>query len=99
MTEPSPPFDLAGRHVLVTGGTGTIGSEIVRQILAEGPRVIRIFSRDETKQALLRVQLGDDSVVRFLIGDVRDRDRLRCALEGVDVVFHTAALKHVPACE
>ncbi|MFQ5654259.1 MAG: polysaccharide biosynthesis protein [Planctomycetota bacterium] len=87
------------QSILVTGGTGTIGSEIVRQLLARRPRVLRIFSRDETKQALLRLELGDTSRIRFLLGDVRDRRRLHCALEGIDTVFHAAALKHVPACE
>lgn len=96
---PDPNDPLQGRSVLVTGGTGSIGSEIVRQALASAPRVVRIFSRDESKQEHLRSQLPEDSPVRFLIGDVRDRDRLRCALEGIDVVFHAAALKHVPACE
>lgn len=91
--------DLAGRVVLVTGGTGTIGTEIVRQVIASRPKVVRIFSRDENKQAQLRMRLGDDAPVRFLIGDIRDRQRLRTALAGVDVVFHAAALKHVPACE
>lgn len=88
-----------GKRILVTGGTGTIGSEVVRQLLTGDPEVVRVLSRDETKQAQLRVELGDDSRVRFLIGDIRDLDRVRCALEGVQVVFHAAALKHVPACE
>lgn len=87
------------KSILITGGTGTIGSEIVHQILAHGPRVVRIFSRDETKQAQVRLTLPPDAPVRFLVGDVRDENRLRCALEDVDVVFHAAALKHVPACE
>jgi FlaA1/EpsC-like NDP-sugar epimerase len=61
--------------------------------------VVRVFSRDETKQAELRLALGDRLPIRYLIGDIRDLDRLRCALEGVDIVFHAAALKHVSACE
>ncbi|MFN0059226.1 MAG: polysaccharide biosynthesis protein [Planctomycetota bacterium] len=85
--------------ILVTGGTGTIGSEIVRQLLAFEPGVVRILSRDETKQAELRVALGPHPNLRYLIGDIRDADRLRCALEDIDLVFHAAALKHVPACE
>lgn len=90
---------LRDRSVLITGGTGTIGSEVLRQLLSLQPRVVRIYSRDETKQAHLRHELPRGAPVRFLIGDVRDRERLQCALEGVDVVFHAAALKHVPACE
>ncbi|MEM7167846.1 MAG: polysaccharide biosynthesis protein [Planctomycetota bacterium] len=87
------------KTVLITGGTGTIGSEILQQVLAQQPRVVRIFSRDETKHAQQRVELPSGAPVRHLIGDVRDLERLRCALDGVDVVFHAAALKHVPACE
>ena len=96
------PFDpsfLRDKSVLVTGGTGTIGSEIVRQVLRCDPRVVRVFSRDESKQAHLRVQLPKDAPLRYLIGDVRDQSRLRVALEGIDVVFHAAALKHVSSCE
>lgn len=90
---------MKGRKVLVTGGTGSIGSELVRQILRMEPDVVRIYSRDETKQFFLQHELGDRSDVRFLIGDVRDRSRLERAMKGINVVFHAAALKHVPACE
>lgn len=91
-----------GRKILVTGGTGSIGSQIVRQLLAQGPRVLRILSRDETKQFELEEKLAAEGPldrVRFLIGDVRDPARLRRAMEGIEVVFHAAAMKHVPACE
>jgi UDP-N-acetylglucosamine 4,6-dehydratase/5-epimerase len=91
-----------GRRILVTGGTGSIGSHIVRQLIAQEPRALRILSRDETKQLYLQEELarsGDLASVRFLIGDVRDPIRLRRAMEGIDVVFHAAAMKHVPACE
>lgn len=87
------------KTILITGGTGTIGSEVLRQVLEQQPRVVRIFSRDETKHAQQRLELPRSAPVRHLIGDVRDLERLRCALDGVDVVFHAAALKHVPACE
>lgn len=88
-----------GKRVLVTGGTGSIGSEIVRRLLKHEPKVVRIFSRDETKQFELQQELGDREDLRFLIGDVRDRDRLTKAFEEIDIVFHAAAMKHVPACE
>ncbi len=91
-----------GRKILVTGGTGSIGSQIVRQLLAFEPRVLRVLSRDETKQFHLEEDLsrkGSVAGVRFLIGDVRDPVRLRRALEGIEIVFHAAAMKHVPACE
>ena len=91
-----------GRRILVTGGTGSIGSQIVRQLLAAGPRVLRILSRDETKQMYLQEELARGRSVdnvRFLIGDVRDPARLRRSMEGIEIVFHAAAMKHVPACE
>ena len=88
-----------GKRILVTGGTGSIGSEIVRQLLTSEPEVVRIFSRDETRQYCLAEELQYPPNVRFLIGDVRDRVRLERALENVDITFHAAALKHVPSCE
>jgi UDP-N-acetylglucosamine 4,6-dehydratase len=85
--------------VIVTGGTGSIGREIVKQLLESSPKVVRVFSRDETKHYELFEELGDRPDVRYLVGDIRDRLRLKRAMEGVDVVFHAAALKHVPSCE
>jgi len=93
------PDVIAGRRVLVTGGSGTIGSRLVDHLLALGPEVVRIFGRDETKQFYQRQRYRDRKDVRFLIGDVRDRDRVRRATEGIDVVFHCAALKHVESGE
>jgi len=94
-----PPLDLSGKTVLVTGGTGTIGSAIVERLLASDVSGVRIFSRDESKQFDLRQKLPKDERLRFLIGDTRDLERLRRALEGVGVVFHAAAMKHVFASE
>lgn len=88
-----------GKIILVTGGTGSIGSEIVRQLLMTKAAQIRIYSRDEHKQYELRQELGTDMRLRYLIGDVRDKDRLDFAFKGVDMCFHAAALKHVPVCE
>lgn len=85
--------------VLVTGGTGTIGSEIVRQLLPCKPRFLRILSRDEYKQAVLRYELRKHESLRFLLGDVRDLDRLERAFEGVQIVFHAAALKRIESTE
>lgn len=87
------------KKILVTGGTGSIGSEIVRRVLQYNPKVVRIFSRDESKQFELEQELRSLGDVRFLIGDVRDKDRLMRAFEDIDIVFHAAAMKHVPACE
>ncbi|MNB76733.1 UDP-N-acetylglucosamine 4,6-dehydratase [compost metagenome] len=85
--------------VMVTGGTGSIGSEIVRKVLAFEPKALRIYSRDESKQFQMQQELKAYSNVRYLIGDIRDKQRLSYAMEEVDYVFHAAALKHVPACE
>jgi UDP-N-acetylglucosamine 4,6-dehydratase len=90
---------IQGKRILVTGGTGSIGSEIVRQLLAWKPEVVRIFSRDEYKQFVMRHDLAKYSNVRFLLGDIRDVDRITRATEGIDLVFHCAAYKHVPMCE
>ncbi|MFH1538235.1 MAG: polysaccharide biosynthesis protein [bacterium] len=88
-----------GKSILVTGGTGTLGREIVYALLPQKPRVIRIFSRDENKQFQFQKDLHGKSNVRFFIGDIRDKERLDHAMENVDYVFHTAAMKHVVACE
>lgn len=88
-----------GKSILITGGTGTLGHALAARLLQYEPRVIRLFSRDEYKQYVLKQQWGNLSNVRFLLGDVRDYDRVSRAVEGVDIVLHTAALKHVPACE
>jgi FlaA1/EpsC-like NDP-sugar epimerase len=87
------------RTVLVTGGTGSIGSEIVRNLLPHAPRAVRVVSRDDTKQFELQQRYPDVGALRMLIGDVRSRERMTRAMAGVDVVFHAAAMKHVPACE
>ena len=84
--------------VLVTGGTGSFGSTMVRRLLEADVAEVRIFSRDELKQDDMRRALGD-SRVRFYIGDVRDFDSVDRATRGVDFVFHAAALKQVPSCE
>jgi len=86
--------------VLVSGGTGSFGKQFARVLLADfHPRKLIIFSRDELKQHEMRVSGYDGPNVRYFIGDVRDADRLRRAMQGVDIVVHAAALKQVPACE
>lgn len=87
------------KKILVTGGTGCIGSEIVRSLLAYKPKVVRIFSNDEDSTFRMMQELGGRSNVRFLIGDIRDKERLSLAMENIDIVYHAAALKHVPLCE
>ncbi len=90
---------ISGRRVLVTGGSGTIGAHLVDRLMGMQPDVVRVFGRDETKQFYQRLPYRDRPDIRFLIGDIRDRDRLDRAMEGVDVVFHCAALKHVESGE
>ena len=92
--------DWSRQTILLTGGTGSFGKHFCRMMLAsQNPKAIRIYSRDELKQHEMRNEFGDDQRLRFLIGDVRDADRMRRAMEGVDMVVHAAALKQVPACE
>ena len=86
--------------ILVTGGTGSFGRKFVEMILAEyHPAKLIVFSRDELKQHEMRVSGFDHPSLRYFIGDVRDVERLRRAMHGVDIVIHAAALKQVPACE
>lgn len=88
-----------GKNILVTGGTGSIGSEIVRQLLKHEPNVIRIFSRDESKQFDLQHEFSEYKNIRYLVGDIRDKDRITYAVKDIDIIFHAAALKHVPSSE
>ncbi len=90
------------RTVLITGGTGSFGKELARVLLREHePRKVIIYSRDELKQFEMQRDpvFTNDSRMRYFIGDVRDADRLARSFDGVDVVFHAAALKQVPAAE
>ena len=86
------------KSVLLTGGTGSFGKTMLRDVLDRGYEDIRVLSRDEEKQDLLRNTLAN-SKVRFFIGDVRDHDSVMRAMSGVECVFHAAALKQVPSCE
>lgn len=108
MSEPTPASSalvpeycdfFAGKRVLITGGTGSFGHEILRQLLQLGPRHVVILSRDEKKQWDMRDEIGPTPVVRFVVGDVRDYETVAQAMRGIDVVYHAAALKQVPTCE
>ena len=83
---------------LITGGTGSFGQAVVAPLLARGVREIRIFSRDELKQEAMRIEQANGRL-KFIIGDVRSRDSVDQAMQGVDFVFHAAALKQVPSCD
>ena len=87
-----------GKTILITGGTGSLGQAITKKLLMSNIEKIRIFSRNESKQIEMESKFDDDRL-RFFVGDIRDSDRLFFALEDVDIVFHTAALKHVPKIE
>lgn len=85
-------------RVLITGGTGSFGRQMADYLLERGCRHIRILSRDEAKQESMRIKYANDAL-RFHIGDVRARDSVDKAMQGVNLVFHAAALKQVPSCE
>ena len=86
------------KTILVTGAAGSIGSEIAARALGLNPRIVRVLDNNETGLFDLEKRLQSDKL-RLLVGDVRDKERLRMAIESADLVFHAAALKHVPLCE
>lgn len=88
----------SGKSILVTGGTGSFGHELMMYLRGHDIREIRIFSRDELKQEQMRLELQDDRI-KFYIGDVRDFHSIDKATRGTNFVFHAAALKQVPSCE
>lgn len=84
--------------ILITGGSGSLGQAITEKLLETDVKAIRIFSNSESEQ--VRMKYGfEDKRIRYLIGDIKDKDRLSSAMYGVDTVFHCAALKHVDVCE
>jgi UDP-glucose 4-epimerase len=91
-------MDFDGKCLLITGGTGSFGNAVLRRFLDTEIREIRIFSRDEKKQDDMR-QVYKNPKIKYFIGDVRDRRSIDNAMNGVDYVFHAAALKQVPSCE
>jgi len=90
---------LAGSKILITGGTGTFGSAFLDKALAAGAEEVRIFSRDEKKQYDMAQRYRKHDNVRFFLGDIRDKRSIDSAMQGVDYVFHAAAMKQVPSCE
>jgi UDP-N-acetylglucosamine 4,6-dehydratase/5-epimerase len=90
---------IKNRTILVTGGTGSWGYELVKQLLDFEPREIRIFSRNECNQFTMKQEFDNNPKLHFIIGDVKEKEVLMEASQGVDYIFHLAALKHVPVCE
>ena len=86
------------KTVLITGGTGSLGQALTKRLLENNVKSVRIFSRNENKQIEMEDNIKDDRI-RFFLGDIRDSQRLTKAVEDVDLVFHAAALKHVPKIE
>ena len=86
------------KKILITGGTGSLGQALTKRLLDLDVNTVRIFSRNENKQIEMESSVND-SRLRFLLGDVRDLHRLEKAMEDIDIVFHAAALKHVPKIE
>ena len=87
-----------GAEVLVTGGTGSLGSTLVRQLLDLPIKGIRVYSRDEAKHVAMKKGLVDKPIA-WIIGDIRDRERLRMACEGVHYIINAAAMKRIEVCD
>ena len=88
-----------GKNILITGGTGSIGMGLVKQLVKHKPKEIRILSNDENSIVESIEILGKNSIYKFMVGDVRDKDRLNLAIRDVDIVYHAAAMKHIDICE
>lgn len=86
------------KRILVTGGTGSWGNELITQLLPQQPKEVIVYSRNESTQVAMNRKF-EDKRLNFCIGDIRDKEALKAACQGVDYVFHLAALKHVPVCE
>lgn len=88
-----------GKNILITGGTGSFGYHIISKLLEMRANLVVVFSRDEYKQGVMREHFNSNPRLRFVIGDVRDKVSLMHAFRGIDIVFHAAAMKQIPACE
>ena len=97
--EKSVKNEFKDKTILVTGGTGSIGVGLVEELIKCKPCSIRIFSNDENSIFETKRIVGNDPMFTFMVGDIRDKDRLNLAIRNVDIVFHAAAMKHVDICE
>ena len=91
--------EFKNKVILITGGTGSIGLGIIKQLMNFHPKQIRIFSNDENSIVEVKEAIGNNKIFQFMVGDVRDKDRLQLAIRNVDIVFHAAAMKHIDICE
>lgn len=91
--------EFRGRNILITGGTGSVGIALIKQLVKCKPRSIRILSNDENSIFEAKKILGSNPIYTFLLADIRDETRINFAIRGVDIVFHAAAMKHVDLCE
>ena len=98
-TDQTPSREFRGKNILITGGTGSIGMGLVKQLTKHKPKEIRILSNDENSIVESIENLGKNSIYKFMVGDVRDKDRLNLAIRDVDIVYHAAAMKHIDICE
>ena len=91
-----------GKNILITGGTGSFGRQLVKEISNLAPKKVVIFSRDEDKQYVMKQDLADEEISKrlsFVIGDIRDYERFYSTSKDMDIIFHAAALKQVPTVE
>lgn len=88
-----------GKKILITGGTGSIGIGLIKQLIKYEPKSIRILTNDENSIFEVKRAIGNNPAFTFIVGDVRDRERLNLAIRNIDTVFHAAAMKHVDICE
>ena len=91
--------EFKNKKILVTGGTGSVGTGIVKQLIKYNPSIIRILSNDENSIFEMKRQFPNIRNLTFMIGDVRDIDRVKLAIRNIDIVFHAAAMKHIDICE
>ncbi len=97
---PAKNYNLDNKTILITGATGTLGNALIKELLQNyKPKQIVVFSRDEYKQYKMKQNLPKNAPIKFVIGDIRDETRVNNILKNVDVVIHTAAMKHVSICE
>src|SRR5437660_10613431 len=91
--------EFKGKKILITGGTGSIGIGLVKELIKCNPNAIRIMSNDENSIFEIKRLVGNNPIFTFMVGDVREKDRVSLAIRNIDIVFHAAAMKHIDICE